>query len=143
MKRILLLSLALPTVLLLAGCFSGTSLSRVTPAWEGQLTSAGEPATANVTVENRGQFLFNWIPIWTGDATRPNLGNYNMWQNRMRPGYMRYMLEVERKKLKADRLVDLRQTEYSSGVTTLWLVWTRTVRIAAVAVKAPETPKTD
>lgn len=140
MKGIIGICAAAAVLTLCAGC--RTMTMRVTPGLPGQTSQAGNPVQWNIRAENRGLFLFNWIPLVTGNPYRPNAGGYNFFTNRMRPYYLEMIVRGEAEKRKTPRVEDLRQTERSTGAFTLWLVWLRVQNIQGVAtVKALPQPE--
>lgn len=122
-------------LLFLAGCVGGqTAVARIMPPLEGQTASDGSPVVANLMVENRGVYLFNWLPIWSGNPNRPNLRKYHLFRDSMRPIHMRFMLETATAKAGAGRYLDQKTATEESGAFSLWLFWNRTTRSTAVAV---------
>lgn len=128
-------------LVLLSGCVGGTSIEKVTPPFADQVSSAGAPVRANIEVENRGQFLFNCIPLWSGEPTQPNLRKYRTFTNYVKPGYARFMVKNAIRENEDQMIADVETKEHSSGLFTLWILWSRTVRATAVAVDAPVKPE--
>ncbi len=125
----------LGTLLLLTGCVGGqTAVARITPPVEGQVASDGSPVVANLLVENRGVYLFNWLPVWSGNPNRPNLRKYHLFRDSMRPIHIRLMLETATEKAGAGRYLDQKTVTEETGAFSLWLFWNRTIRSTAVAV---------
>lgn len=119
-----------------AGCVSGqTSVTRITPPEPEQRASDGSRAVANLLVENRGVYLFNWLPVWSGNPYRPNLRKYHLFEDDMHPIHLRFMLEQAARKAGADRYTDEATVVNETGASSLWLLWSRTTRITAVAVE--------
>ena len=131
MKRLFFCSLAAVS-LLLAGC--NTSLIRSTPPVPGQLSSSGRQVVGNIEASNTGEYLFYWLPVWSGSTPRPNRREYNMFSDRLHNRYMYPMLENRAKLLKGDGVEDIVSRESSSGWMTLWILWRRTRFLSAVAV---------
>ncbi len=134
MKKYLLI---LPLVLL-TGCFGGTSRVVFSPAYEGQTAVKDAKVVANVTAFNRGVFLFNLIPIWSGSPVMPNNRRYHLFKNRVREGYNVMMMENYLSQEGADDLVDIESQYHSTGAYSLWILWNRSMRTTAVAVKYPK-----
>ena len=122
------------TALFLAGC-AHTSTLDWTPPVSGQKSSEGNPVVANMVAVNNGMFLFNCIPLWSGHPTSPNRQEYKIGQNKLTRATMRRQLECFLDQLKADRVEDVKMSEHSSGMMGLWIIWKRSLRGEAVAVK--------
>lgn len=130
-------------ILLAAGCAQTSTLDWSKP-FPDQKSSGGNPVMWNVSATNRGMYLFNLIPLWSGYPTRPNRHEYKIGRDTLNRAQMRRMLELNLHRWEADRIEDVEVTSSSSGAFTLWLVWRRTMQARGVAVKIqPERKKTD
>lgn len=128
--------------LLASGC-AHTSTLDWHKAEAGQVSSKGNPVLWHLTGTNRGMFLFNLIPLWSGYPTRPNRHEYKLGQNCLSRADMRRLMDKYLTELEADKVEDLKITSSSSGAFTLWIIWRRTVKAEAVAVKVvPDAKKT-
>lgn len=121
-------------VLLCTGC-AHTSTLKWEKAVPGARSSSGNQAVWHLTAVNRGMFLFNLIPLWSGSATRPNRHEYKIFQNALHRYDLRRTLDSHLKKLDADSVEDVEFTTSSSGAFSLWIIWRRTAVARAVAVK--------
>ena len=131
----------LPALLFLCGCMGGTSLTAVDPVPKGT-SYQGRKVLGIIKAENRDIFLFYGIPIWTGRPTSPNFRQYAMFRNYLLPGYMDQMLEYEGRLLKAKKIAVVHASEQSSGWFSLWIVWTRQMRVEGIALgKEEEEPR--
>ncbi|MBO5668208.1 MAG: hypothetical protein J6S43_03695 [Lentisphaeria bacterium] len=127
---------------LAAGCTHTSTLDWEKPL-PGQRSSRGNTVLWNMTATNRGMYLFNVIPLWSGRIGSPNQHEYRIFQNTLTRGKMRQMMDKPLKKLEADRVEDVQITTSSSGAFSLWIVWNRTMRATGVAVKVePDSKKT-
>ena len=125
-----------------AGC-AHTSTLEWEKSYPGQVSSRGNRVLWNMTATNRGMYLFNFIPLWSGRIGSPNQHEYRILQNTLTRGKMRQMMDVPLKKLGADRVEDVQISTTSSGAFSLWIVWNRTMRATGVAVKVvPDDKKT-
>ncbi len=125
------------------GCSHTSTLSWETPV-PGQRSSKGNQVMWNLTAVNRGMYLFNLIPLWSGYETRPNRHEYKIGQNMLTRPAMRRMMDVHLDKWKADRVEDVKISESASGAFSLWIVWRRTMTATGVAVKVtPDNEKTE
>ena len=125
------------------GCSHTSTLSWEAPV-PGQRSSKGNQVMWNLTAVNRGMYLFNLIPLWSGYETRPNRHEYKIGQNMLTHPAMRRMMDVHLDKWKADRVEDVKISESASGAFSLWIVWRRTMTATGVAVKVtPDNEKTE
>ena len=131
----------LTLLLLLSGCMSGTSIVTVDPVPAGP-EYQGRPVLGIIQAQNRGMYLFNAIPLWSGKPAKPNYRRYSMFRNFLRQGYMDQMLMDEGRRLKAEKVVVANSSEESSGWFSLWIVWTRHLRSEGIALgKTPAAEK--
>lgn len=121
-------------ILLAAGCTQTSTLDWSKPLPE-QKSSMGNPVVYNVYAVNRGMYLFNFIPLWSGYSSRPNRREYKIGQHTLTRGQMRRMMELNLERWKADRVEDVEIKSSSSGAFSLWLIWRRTMEARGVAVK--------
>ncbi len=127
-------------IVVCAGCAHTSTLKWEKPAAD-QRSSSGNPVVQNVTAVNRGMYLFNLIPLWSGYPTRPNRHEYKVFQDTLDRAHMRRMLDLHLEKWEADRVEDVEITTSSSGAFTLWIIWRRTAIATGVAVKVDQDSK--
>ncbi len=135
MRKKMMMAVLAAVILATAGCNTSTMTS--TPAVEGQTSLSGAKAVANLEADNWGLFLFYWIPIWSGNPSRPNRRDYVMFGNRVQEKYMDAMLRSRAKKLKADAVEDVTIQEDSTGFFGLWIFWRRSMKAMGTAVDKP------
>jgi len=116
-----------------AGC--GTSVMTMQPPMPGQTSASGKEVVMNLKAENWGLYLFNCIPLVSGNPWRPNREDYYVFQNRLEEKYMDIMLQRRAERLKADDVEDMKIEEHSTGFFSLWIVWRRSMTATAVAVE--------
>ena len=131
MKKWMLL--LLPILLVAVGC-SHTSTLKWTPALPGQVSASGKAVKWNLVAENKGMYLFYFIPLWNGYPTRPNRHDYEIGKHLLSRPHMRRMLDCKLDKLEADHVEDVKISEKSSGMLGLWIIWMRSMRAEGVAV---------
>lgn len=130
------------TLLLFAGCAHTSTLTWEKPLPD-QQSSSGNPVVYNLTAVNRGMYLFNCIPLWSGSITNPNRHKYIIGYDNLDRAGMRRIMDVHLDKWEADKVEDVEVSSSSSGAFTLWIVWRRTMRATGVAVKIdPKNEKT-
>ena len=130
-------------LILASGCAHTSTLDWSKPFPE-QRSSSGKPVVWNIHAVNRGMYLFNLIPLWSGYETRPNRHEYKIGQDMLTRPAMRRMMDVHLDKWDADKVEDIQISESSSGAFSLWIVWRRTMTATGVAVKVvPDNEKTD
>lgn len=133
---------AIAVLLLAAGC-AHTSTLEWEKAAPGQVSSQGNSVVYNMKATNRGMFLFNCIPLWSGNVSGPNRHEYRLFQNKVTRPDIRRMLEIYLKKMNVDQVEDVEIKTSSSGAFSLWIVWRRNISATAVAVKrSPNLKKT-
>ena len=133
---------ALAVLLGAVGC-AHTSTLEWSEGHPGQVSSEGHEVLWNLSAANRGMYLFNLIPLWSGYATRPNRHEYKLGQNTLTRAYMRRMLDLNLKRWGADKVEDVEISSTETGAFSLWIVWRRTMRATGVAVKVtPDEKKT-
>ena len=128
-------AVAAAAVMLLSGCV--TSVCQFSPPEPGMKSSKGHEVVATLRGMNTGVFLFNLLPVWSGEPRHPNRMDYEFFQDLVDVKGMRRMFDGKARLLKADGVEDFSYTESSSGVWTLWIFWKRDIRAEAVAVKYP------
>ena len=129
-------------LLLTAGC-AHTSTLEWEKAAPGQVSSQGNPVVFNLKASNRGMYLFNCIPLWSGNMSGPNRHEYRLFQDTVTRADMRRMLDIYLKHMKADQVDDVEIKTTSAGAFSLWIVWRRNRSATASAVKvAPNLEKT-
>ena len=133
MKKSCKLLSAVLLLSLLCGCATSTMSWRQGEAK--QLSSNGREVLYNLRGMNSGLFLFYCIPLWSGTPGKPNRHEYVTFENRVKPGDIHRMFESRLPQMKADLIEDVVTQESSVGWWSLGILWKRTVRGSAVAVK--------
>ena len=128
--------------LICAGC-AHTSTLEWEKGYPGQISSKGNPVVWNLAAVNRGMYLFNVLPLWSGYPTRPNRHEYELFRDTLTRAQMRRMMDVHMDKWDADVVEDVEISESSAGAFSLWIVWRRTMRATGVAVKTKKTAGSD
>ncbi len=133
-KKILLQLFA---VLLLSSCAAGcahTSTLEWQEAAPGEKSSSGKRVLWRLKATNNGMFLFYWIPIWTGYATRPNRHEYKVFENDLNSYSVRRTLDRYLEEMGADAVEDFKWSETSSGWLGLGIIWKRSISAEGVAI---------
>jgi len=132
-KRMTMPALLAAALLAVTGC--STSVMTMQPPVPGQTSTTGRTVVMNLKAENRGLYLFNCIPLISGNPWRPNREDYYVFQDRLEEKYMDAMLRCRAERLKADDVEDMKIEEHSTGFFSLWTVWRRSMTATAVAVE--------
>lgn len=130
---------SLPVLFLLCGCMGGTSIVTVDPVPAGT-EYQGRQVLGIIQAENRGMFLFNAIPIWTGKPHMPNSRRYSMFRNYLKEGYMDRLLTDEGRLMKAEKVIVANSSTHSSGWFSLWIVWNRQMHAEGIALGKETNP---
>lgn len=134
-------------MLLLATAGCATATSRTFVASEEQFAPEGYRAVANAEAVNYGYFLFNFIPIVSGNDGRPNTNDYRFFANRVRPSRNQRMLEKALARYDVDVVANVQHHSESYGAFSLWTLWCRRIESSAVGLRrarsaaAPEAAK--
>ena len=115
------------------GC-AHTSTLEWQPAAPGEISNSGKRVLWRLNAANNGMFLFYWIPVWTGYATRPNRHEYKIFENDLTPHRIRRTLDRYLKEMGADAVEDFKWSETASGWLGLGIVWKRSIYAEGVAV---------
>ena len=133
--RRLVLAAVLPTALFIGGCASSTW--RITPAPPGRLAASGKPVAFSVEGMNSGVYLFYYIPLWSGNPTRPNQGQIDLLLHRVDDKSMFRMFDAANRHMHTAGVEEVVTEHRSVGVWTLWIFWKRSVHGRALLV-SPE-----
>ena len=131
MKKFVLPLTALIFSLSLTSC--QTASVKVTEFNTPKLTADGTEVIAFAEADNYSWMLFNCIPLFSGNADRPNTGSYTIIFERSKATkrYSERMLKnLPQKKFKY-QLVDLETTDRSIAYPTLFILWFHHVRSTA------------
>ena len=136
-KTIILASL--PLLMLLCGCMGGNSIVTVDPVPAGK-EYQGRQVLGIIQAENRGMFLFNALPIWTGKPHKPNFRRYSMFRNYLKEGYMDRILSDEGRRMNAEKVIVANSSTHSAGWFSLWIVWSRQMHAEGIALGKETNP---
>jgi len=127
------------TILLLAVLAAGCRTSTVTPTrpTAPATLADGSKVVAYLRGENTCYYLFDCIPLWCGNPARPNTGDYYIFHSKFSEIRNQAMLEGFAEKLNADAVVQISHKSTSTGIGTLWIVWTEVIETTGIAVDKP------
>ncbi len=132
MKKVFLSIICFGIVATLVGCRT----SHVDVIYPTQPTKVdGEEMVAYLKGDNTCYYLFGFIPFWTGNPSRPNTSDYELFEDRLSEIRNEAMLEKVAKQIKADRVVKIEHDRQVRGWNTLGIVWTKTIISQGLAVK--------
>ena len=118
--------------LLLTGCSTATISSvrsNVVPTEE----TVAYPV-ASVKAQNFTYYLFGFIPVFTGNPSRPNTKDYDLFEDRATPTTTEAMLEMAVERLRGDFLEDVHSNTVWTGSFSLWLVWQKQVSASGIVM---------
>lgn len=128
-----LLFLAGALLLTASGC-AHTSTLEWQSAAPGETSSSGKRVLWRLNAANNGMFLFYWIPVWTGYATRPNRHEYKFFENDLTSHRIRRTLDRYLEEMGAEAVEDFKWSETASGWLGLGIIWKRSIYAEGVAV---------
>ena len=121
MKKLILVCGA---VVLLCGCTSTSTIMQF-PGKKGEMSSNGKPVSWHLKAENRGLYLFYFIPIWSGKPDYPNRAVYDTFRHHLTDRGMLELLDCRRQRMKGEALEDMTIRYSSSGWWSCWILWHR------------------
>lgn len=118
----------------LVGCRT-SEVTYITPP-EPTYTDDGMQVTAYLVGSNYGYYLFDCIPLFVGNPDRPNTKDYHvLFEDRLSELHNEEMLNKFARQVKLGKVRDVTHERRSSGVSTLWIVWTNSISSKGIAVK--------
>ena len=93
-------------VLLLLACAGCATVHRATD-YHGVAIENGESPIETVEIENTAWLLLKFIPLGSGDPTRPNTASSQLFRNTVTLQNNLDMLEAEMKRVKSSRVINL------------------------------------
>ena len=129
-------TLRLASAALLALTVAGCTSVVVTTNLHGQELTPGAKPIAHIYADNWGIYLFYYIPLVTGDPSRPN--GWRLFEDTVHIGPVVSMVARKAKELGATRTTDLSTYTVSYQSIPL-LIWAKTVEVSGNASRvAPE-----
>ena len=129
-KKIILLVLLTGILLLLSAC---TSVEVGNKLNQQKITIGEETPIAHIYANCFGYYLFNCIPLVTGDTEDPN--SFCMFEHTVKAENVVELLTKEAKKRGATRVIDITSQEEQTGWFSMWISWYRNVQVSGNAVK--------
>ena len=134
--RYILFSAAAAAAAILSGCCHAEVVLRpAPPEVSSQRIENMQPVVMGEAV-NRGYYLFNTWPIYTGDPLKYNRKDYHSFFNDITKGRNSSMLLGA-----MQRGYQIEHSESSWGYFSLWIIWRKTIVTKAVGLKKPEPAK--
>jgi len=97
------------------------------------LEDAPSQSIAHVNADIFGYYLFNTVPLITGDPKNPF--STKIFVNTVKPETVISMLTNESKKLGASKTTDIKVEMEETGAMTLWIFWYKDVQASGNAIK--------
>ena len=130
MKNVLLL-LLFCALIVIEGC-SSCEVSTQFNSQEVTSSSYGKPI-AHIWAKNYGYYLFNIIPLVSGNPYNPN--KMLFFTNNVEPQYSVEILTKKATSLGASKVVNITSTKYESGACTMFIFWYRGAQSSGTAVE--------
>ena len=140
--RYILFSAAAAVAAILSGCCHAEVIMRPAPQEiSSQRINNLQPVVTGEAI-NRGYYLFNTWPIYTGDPLKYNRKDYHSFFNDITKGRNASMLlGAMQRNYKIEQMYDIQHSESSWGYFSLWIIWRKTIVTKAVGLKTPEQVK--
>ena len=137
--RYILFSAAAAAAAILSGCCHAEVILRPTPPEiSSQRIENMQPVVMGEAV-NRGYYLFNTWPIYTGDPLKYNRKDYHSFFNDITKGRNSSMLlGAMQRGYQIEQMHNIEHSESSWGYFSLWIIWRKTIVTKAVGLKTPE-----
>lgn len=97
------------------------------------LENAPSQSIAHINADIFGYYLFNTIPLITGDPKDPF--STKIFVNTVKPETVVSMLTNESKKLGASKTTDIKIEMEETGTMTLWIFWYKDAQASGNAIK--------
>jgi len=127
-----MLMLAFSAVVLISSC----ATYQVANNFKGQQIEALNPEAvpiAYVHAKNYGYYLFNAIPLVSGDCNV--VGTTSWFTDNVNPQNAVELLTRKAGELKASKIIDVQTTHRESGAATFWIFWYRGSQASGTAIK--------
>ena len=118
---------------LLASCAGCATIQRATD-YHGARIENGEQPIETVEIENTGWLLFKFIPLGSGDPTRPNTSSSHLFRNTVTLQNNLDMLEAEMKRVNSSRVINLSSRKTDETIFLI-LLTRRAYHTSAVLLK--------
>ncbi len=88
---------------------------------------------ALISAENYGYYLFAYLPLFAGNPEKPNENTMTFFEDTASLANNHSMINFEAKKIGADKLSSIGDTEEWTGGFSLWIIWKKTIKSSAMA----------
>ena len=119
---------------LLLSATAGCASIKMTRDYNGVKVDGGYSPLATVSIENTGWFLFNVIPIASGDTENPNQNSWHFFRNTVSLGNNMKMLDATMKRLDASHIAHL-TSRTKDDFYYFFLLYRRTCLTSAVILR--------
>ena len=123
-------------------CAGGCASVRMTSAYNGVRTDGGYKPFATVSIENTGWFLFNAIPLASGNPDRPNEDDWHFFRNTVTLDNNMKMLDETMARHGATRFNHL-TSHLKDDFYYFFILYRRTCQTSAVILRAEDNPSPD
>ena len=125
--------------LLLLLCAAGCASVKMTRAFNGVKVDGGYTPLATVSVETTGWFLFNFIPLASGNPERPNETDWLFFRNTVSLDNNMKMLDVTMRQQGATCFEHL-TSHLKDDFYYFFILYRRTCQTSAVILRAEDNP---
>ena len=125
--------------LLLLLCAAGCASVKMTRAFNGVKVDGGYTPLATVSVENTGWFLFNFIPLASGNPERPNETDWLFFRNTVSLDNNIKMLDATMRQQGATCFEHL-TSHLKDDFYYFFILYRRTCQTSAVILRAEDNP---
>ena len=129
-------------VLLLLLCAAGCASVRTTRVFNGVKVDGGYTPLATVSIENTGWFLFNCIPLGSGNPNRPNEVTWCPFQDTVTLDNNMKMLDATMTGMDATCFEHL-TSHLKDDFYYFFILYRRTCQTSAVILRAEDNPSPD
>lgn len=121
-------------------CAAGCASVKTSRVFHGVKTDNGHVPYATVSVENTGWFLFNFIPLASGNPDMPNRADWRFFRNTVTLENNLRMLDAEMRKNGATKLANV-TSHTQDDFYYFFLLYRRACQTSAVVFREKDNPE--
>ncbi len=128
--KLIFIAMVLSSLTILSSC---STIERGKKLNGQSLEDAPSQSIAHVNADIFGYYLFNTVPLITGDPNNPF--STKIFVNTVKPETVVSMLTNESKKIGASKTTNIKVEMEETGVMTLWIFWYKDAQASGNAIK--------